>query len=160
MRNAKLLHKHNSTEEWWVMHSTEELESFVQKEARALDTGAAEKAIRGELSATKKRKALEEVIMREKKRVKREEYTTKVDAIPSILDSTYWSDPLNFKIITLQAIRLQLAWLRARGVAVPAGLSGKNKIVGLQGLVDVLEGLSPEIIDRLTTNTSIDVSEA
>ncbi|KAH9836842.1 uncharacterized protein C8Q71DRAFT_907681 [Rhodofomes roseus] len=96
-----------------------------------------------------KRKAREEEADRERKKAKHDEYHTKVDSIDVQLMPGYWESADNAKSITLDRIRLQLAWLRARKVHVPAGLSSAKKADALKGLIDILSGLPPETAREL-----------
>ncbi|TFY60919.1 hypothetical protein EVJ58_g4836 [Rhodofomes roseus] len=101
-----------------------------------------------------KRKAREEEADRERKKAKHDEYHTKVDSIDVQLMPGYWESADNAKSITLDRIRLQLAWLRARKVHVPAGLSSAKKADALKGLIDILSGLPPETARELSATAS------
>lgn len=152
MRNAGFVHKHNHTEEWWDIFGTAEMDRFSRKEARRLDTGEEERADRARLSSTKKRKAEDAVQVRKKKQAKLDDYKVKVDSIPVRLSPDFWSNPANYNTITRDDIKLQLAWLRARGVPVPPGVANAKKADRLQGLVDILRTLTPDFLQNLLAN--------
>lgn len=67
------------------------------------------------------------------------------------LESRYWNDPTAARQPTVKEISTQLSWLRvsSRGVKVPTGLSKARRADLLKALVEVLEGLDVEKVQRL-----------
>ncbi|TFY50636.1 hypothetical protein EVJ58_g10960 [Rhodofomes roseus] len=146
--------RHRLIQRWYEKHRTDELDHFARKEARNRDKGNEEKVDRITRAEELKRKARDEEVERERKKVKHDEYTAKVESIDVHLSRTYWENPENLKNITLEKIRRQIAWLRLKKVHIPAGLSSAKKADALQGLINILGGLSPETLQELTTSTS------